>query len=74
MRYLPTDPFLLEADSPHLRVGSKEMTPGKIGYIYRRVAEIRQTSVRGLAAQVCYPPRAPTPESPTTLSRVGVQE
>lgn len=47
---IPTDRLLLDTHSPHLPVGPKEM--GHIGFIYRRVAEIRQIDVRRLAAQV----------------------
>lgn len=52
IRHIPADRLLCETDSPHLRVGSQEMTAGQIGVIYRRVAEIRQVGLRQLAAQV----------------------
>lgn len=52
IRRIPAYRLLLETDSPHLRVGPQKMTPGQIGLIYRRVAEIRQIDISQLAAQV----------------------
>ncbi|XP_062582409.1 3'-5' ssDNA/RNA exonuclease TatD-like [Saccostrea cucullata] len=52
VRQIPTDRLLIETDSPHLGVDQGEMTPGQIGVIYRRVAEVRQVEVGVLAEQV----------------------
>lgn len=35
--------------SPHLRADHRKITPGQIGYLYRRVTEIHQVSLAGLA-------------------------
>lgn len=52
IRRIPAVRLLLETSSPHLRVGTQEMTPGQIGLTNRRVAEIHQIDVRQLAVQV----------------------
>ena len=40
VRRVPPARLLVETDSPHLRVGQGEMTPGQIGMTYRRVAKV----------------------------------
>ena len=52
VRRVPPSRLLVETDSPHLRVGQGEMTPGQIGLTYRRVAEVCGVEVPALVERV----------------------